>query len=57
MEHTAIRIPSTFLRELKRRAKRNERSVSAEIRMALKAYLGEDQGCDPVGEEEKRHAS
>lgn len=57
MQHTTIRIPPDFLRQLRERAKRNERTVSGEIRMALKAYLGEGEGRETVGEKEKRHAS
>ncbi|HED04725.1 MAG TPA: Arc family DNA-binding protein [Candidatus Fraserbacteria bacterium] len=38
---TAVRLPVGWIEELSKRARENERSVSAEIRLALRQYLGE----------------
>jgi predicted transcriptional regulator len=42
MKHTAIRIPEEIIEELRRIAVQNERSLSGEIRLALRQYL---RGC------------
>jgi hypothetical protein len=39
MRHIAIRVPTIILEELRRRATENERSLSGEIRLALKEHL------------------
>jgi predicted DNA-binding protein len=59
MKHTAIRIPNEILEELKRSAAQNERTLSSEIRLALKLYL---RGCTGQrrkkgAQEEQRRAS
>jgi hypothetical protein len=42
MGHVTIRIPEEIIEELKRSAAQNERTLSSEIRLALKLYL---RGC------------
>lgn len=37
-----IRLPENWLAEIKRRAKKAERTPSAEVRLALRAWLGEE---------------
>jgi hypothetical protein len=59
MKHTAIRIPKEILEELRRSAAQNERSLSGEIRLALRQYL---RGCTGQrrkkgAQEEQRRAS
>jgi hypothetical protein len=49
MKHTAIRIPEEIIEELRRIAVQNERSLSGEIRLALRQYL---RGC--TGQRRKR---
>ena len=40
-EHVTLRMPSSLADELRRVASENERSLSAEARLALKAWLKE----------------
>lgn len=38
-QHLTLRLDESLVRELRRRAKRNDRSVSAEVRIAIREHL------------------
>lgn len=42
MEHITARVESHLAEALRRRAELNDRSLSAELRQALRFYLGEE---------------
>lgn len=41
-QHLTLRLDQRLVEELRRRAKRNDRSVSAEARIAIRLYLEDD---------------
>lgn len=42
-KHITLRLDERLVLELQRRAKRNDRSLSAEARQAIRAYLDTDE--------------